>query len=303
MRRRMLAEIAKPLDLDSTNLRISAMISSDEPFFVGRLGSTELRALTRWQTRKSNGIQKISRAMRHKHLPFFSRLENRKLGFDSGFYPITSKSVDEFAQLMVDAMKSVNLLGSWLRDESAFIGELSHAEVAELASLEPFFSQVPWTAALEGKKVLVVHPFDGSIREQFDSHRERIFEDLRLLPTFTLDVLPAVQTLAGPDPRFPTWFDALDSMEAEALTRDFDVAIIGCGAYGFPLAARLKKQGKKVIHLGGPTQLLFGIKGRRWDSMPRHRGLYNEYWVRPKESEKPVTEKQSAKIPIGEARQ
>jgi pyruvate/2-oxoglutarate dehydrogenase complex dihydrolipoamide dehydrogenase (E3) component len=77
-------------------------------------------------------------------------------------------------------------------------------------------------------------------------------------------------------------------MESQALEHDFDVAIIGCGAYGFPLASRLKKQGRKAIHLGGPTQLLFGIKGNRWDSMPDHRTLYNEHWVRPKESEKPL---------------
>ena len=46
---------------------------------------------------------------------------------------------------------------------------------------------------------------------------------------------------------------------------DFDVAIIGCGAYGFPLAAKLKQAGKQAIHLAGATQLLFGIKGKRWE--------------------------------------
>ena len=42
---------------------------------------------------------------------------------------------------------------------------------------------------------------------------------------------------------------------------DFDVALIGCGAYGFPLAAKLKTAGKQAIHLGGVLQALFGIKG------------------------------------------
>ena len=32
------------------------------------------------------------------------------------------------------------------------------------------------------------------------------------------------------------------------------------------VSARLKKAGKKTIHLGGSTQILFGIKGKRWDS-------------------------------------
>ena len=37
---------------------------------------------------------------------------------------------------------------------------------------------------------------------------------------------------------------------------DFEVALIGCGAYGLPLAAHVKRLGKKAVHLGGATQNL-----------------------------------------------
>lgn len=81
------------------------------------------------------------------------------------------------------------------------------------------------------------------------------------MPEFELKVLKAVQTLAGgQDDRFTDWFEALDYMYCEALKMEFDVAIIGCGAYGMPLAAKLKQAGKKAVHLGGVTQILFGIK-------------------------------------------
>lgn len=70
--------------------------------------------------------------------------------------------------------------------------------------------------------------------------------------------------------------------------KDFDVAIIGCGAYGFLLAAEVKKMGKVAIHLGGATQLLFGIIGTRWErETPRfYRDVVNEYWVRPSAKER-----------------
>ena len=42
--------------------------------------------------------------------------------------------------------------------------------------------------------------------------------------------------------------------------KNFDIALIGCGAYGFPLAAFVKGIGKKAVHIGGPLQLFFGIK-------------------------------------------
>ena len=39
--------------------------------------------------------------------------------------------------------------------------------------------------------------------------------------------------------------------------------------------------------MGGATQLLFGIMGSRWDTDPFISKLYNEYWVRPDQSETP----------------
>ena len=37
--------------------------------------------------------------------------------------------------------------------------------------------------------------------------------------------------------------------------------------------------------IGGALQLLFGIKGRRWDR--EFSSIYNDAWVRPEENEKP----------------
>ena len=83
-------------------------------------------------------------------------------------------------------------------------------------------------------------------------------------------------------------------MEEQIDKVDYDVVLIGCGAYGLPLAAHCKRQGKKVIHLGGVLQLLFGIRGNRWERDTYGKGwpgidysklLSNPYWVRPLEME------------------
>ena len=71
------------------------------------------------------------------------------------------------------------------------------------------------------------------------------------------------------DERFKDRFEALDYMYKEALKIDFDIAVIGCGAYGICLASMLKNAGKQAFHLGGITQLWFGIKGKRWDNIPK----------------------------------
>ena len=40
-------------------------------------------------------------------------------------------------------------------------------------------------------------------------------------------------------------------MKAEINKSNYDICILGCGAYGFPLAAHVKRMGKKAIHMGG----------------------------------------------------
>ena len=114
------------------------------------------------------------------------------------------------------------------------------------------------------------------------------FETKNVLPNFELSVIKAVQSLSGEKNPFENWFQALEFMKEEISQKDFDVALIGCGAYGFPLAAHVKKIGKQSIHIGGSLQILFGIKGKRWDDHPIIGKLYNEYWVRPNAQDKPT---------------
>ena len=166
----------------------------------------------------------------------------------------------------------------------------SQADLTFLFRLEPWLAPgTPWTAALAGKKVLVIHPFEHTIQEQYKK-REQIFPDSEILPKFELKTLKAVQTLCGEkDDRFMTWFDALDYMYERAIDIDFDVAIIGCGAYGMPLASKLKNAGKQAIHLGGATQLLFGIKGYRWENNypTKIATFFNDAWAKALAEETP----------------
>ena len=85
-------------------------------------------------------------------------------------------------------------------------------------------------------------------------------------------------------------------MKAQMDRIDYDICLIGCGAYGFPLAAHAKRMGKKGFHLGGSLQLLFGIRGKRWENPDynpdyNYAALMNEHWVKPSEEERPVAAK------------
>ena len=181
-----------------------------------------------------------------------------------------------------------DLLGVWNnKQEDLVVKEyMTSSELCELRGLEPYYYDDAWSKVLAGKKVLVIHPFSNSIEHQY-KRREKIYPT-GILPDFTLITQRAIQTAAGEkDSRFKDWFDALEYMYSEAIKIDFDVAIIGCGAYGLPLAVKLKRAGKKAIHMGGATQILFGIKGKRWDNHPIISNLYNDSWIRPLDDECP----------------
>jgi hypothetical protein len=83
-----------------------------------------------------------------------------------------------------------------------------------------------------------------------------------------------IQSHLEPSP-FASWADGLDKLATEAASREFDAALIGAGAWSLPLGRRIKQLGKSAIHMGGETQLLFGIKGKRWVNY----NIYNPAWV------------------------
>lgn len=256
------------------NKTIYDAIMKGEPFLVGRFGANELSMM-----------KTIEFDLKSKY-----SICTEMMNTNAGFFPNDTNLIKGFQPLMYDFCRECDVLGVWNQPfEGYFIDKYMKKNVVltHLDCLEPwYYPEAPWSAALEGKKVLVIHPFEKSIKSQY-KRKEELFPGTDILPKFELKTLRAVQTIAGTkDDRFETWFDALEWMYNEALSFDFDVAIIGCGAYGAPLAAKLKKAGKQAIHLGGATQILFGVKGKRWDgSLNTHYDYvnkwFNESWVYP----------------------
>ena len=269
------------LGMNKTNRIISERIQSGEPFMVARFGNTELSVMTSVLKRRIFGHTEENDARLKE---WFQNLQDL-----SGFFPDKIELAEQFTDLMLDCCKETDILAMYHchMDDYIVTEYMKNCKVTFLNHIEPWRSKDPWTAALKGKKVLVIHPFDESIKQQYQK-RTQLFSNDKVLPEFELKTLKAIQTIAGEtDNRFETWFDALEYMYQEAMKIDFDIAILGCGAYGLPLAAKLKKAGKQAIHMGGVTQILFGIKGRRWLDNPRAGITFNDAWVFPEESETP----------------
>lgn len=284
-------------DPDLASKIIYDALMVDKPCMISRFGSTELTCLANYigvHHEKGQCMNYIT----GKSNPWWwePSIINQMQNW-SGFFPRSIPKIEQFCELILKDMKEVDVLGSWLSNELIFRSEISKAQKVRLVYLEPFWANQPWTAALKNKKILVVHPFSETIERQYKKRKVLFKNDL--LPEFELITIQAVQSLGGVSSKHKDWFEALESMKRKIDQVDFDICLIAAGAYGFPLAAYVKRKGKKAFHLGGSLQLLFGIKGKRWENNDygkalnlNYPSLFNEYWVRPNTYEKPTSSAQ-----------
>lgn len=281
------------LSADETQTWLGRALDSGKPFMAARFGNTELQLVVHYY--KMNNLSMLWRLLDPIETWKWSfrwfKMPLREIEILSGFFPQDERLIRRFVDMMHEWMKELDLLASWCKGEVWFENELKRTKVCHLGSFDSFRHEEPWTHHLKGRKVLVIHPFEATIRSQYQDYRRKLFTCAKVLPEFELHTLKAVQSIAGNRPEgFSNWFEALDYMTEKAIASPADVVIIGCGAYGFPLAARLKQAGKQCIHIGGATQLLFGIKGAHWEK-PQYKGIaaeyFNEYWVRPAPDERP----------------
>lgn len=262
------------LDNETFNDHIKAKIESKEPLFVCRYGNSELVACFYAKIRREGIIDQISDSLLYK----------AKSG--PGVFPQNEDTYLEFAEEYTKALTNADLNAYWgnvLMEEYMIDHyEPQNCKQYAMRALEPFQYTEPWTMAMEGVKLLIVHPYAELIKSQYQRITD-VFPDRCVIPSCNIRVVKAIQSNGDEIPEgFSSWKGALDFLYNECLQEEFDIALLSCGSYAVPLGSRLKMAGKQAIVMGGMLQLLFGIKGARWEvSRPDIVAMYNEAWIRP----------------------
>lgn len=264
------------LDLESSNAYLKEKILAGEPFAAIRIGAVEMGAL--------NNYEKILLGFQSR----FKKSVQYSMKNNAGFFPTTDKNLSFYAKhFFKDAAKTDVLGVSGIHMESYFAQRyMPKAFPILYEAFEPLRGD--WIQALAGKKVLVISPFEDDIQSQY-AHREKLFPK-GVLPDFELLTYAPPFTLGEEeDPRYDSWFEALDEMKVDLLKRDFDIALIGAGAYGSFLAWYIKVSlRKQAIQTGGATQTMFGLLGRRWEKRNHVTRFVNDHWKRPSRRPKGV---------------
>ena len=266
---------------------IATALSQKKGFLVGRNGTIELEAL-----------------ITYKQKNFLFQQQGLILEKHAGVFPSNESSHRHWVQDTEAAIKNTDLLvAGWfaplVREEKVYLASLGRNSVAlPLRSLEPYYvpMEMMWTRYLKYHKVAVVSSFAQTAMKQIPKAKE-IWGDRAgsLLPTDTQFIpIPTgyAPVLANGRAEWPgnpaTWEAAVDSVVKQVVDSGAEIVLIGCGGLGMIIGYRLKLLGKVCIVMGGAIQVLFGIKGNRWETHATISRFWNDAWVYPSLDETPA---------------
>jgi hypothetical protein len=265
---------------------LKSMIESGKPLAAGKIGGVELGVVLNYL--KHGGTPSNGRPGQFKIVERWGPHAFRAMN-NAGVFPNTNEVLSRFASTFLTDLGETDLLAVWyqLGESKVVLGYAPQAKLTHFLSLESYMSPRPWTAALAGKRVLVVSPFAKTIQSQH-AKLPQVWKSMPTvypgyeLQTYRVPMQPQIEKT-----NFATWFDALDTFKRDLEQRHFDVLLVGAGAWSIPLAVHARRMGKVGIHLGGATQMLFGVRGRRWDIDSKYDNMFNDAWVRPGGEEAP----------------
>jgi len=139
-----------------------------------------------------------------------------------------------------------------------------------------------YLSLLNDKKILIISPFENEIRNQL-KRKNMLFN----IPNFTYPNFKKVEyvntylTTNNYQTPHRNWLETFNYYKELIKEKDFDIALLICGCYAYPIANYIYNTlHKSTIHVGGIGQLWFGIKGGRF-LCPCYMQLMNKHWIFP----------------------
>ena len=265
------------------------------PFAAGKLGTSELNALWFYVSYRQRTVKLQYPSIILTHMTV-----------NAGLFPATDQALDAWADYMLkEVLPHITIVVEWTKtnQERLILNMVAPYSIRiPLRSLEPYYEADPadrWTYNIsEFTKIAVISPFAQTISEQW-KHQTKLWpntpvwsSNLTLVP-IQCGYSPSLQSNPTAPNAWPIeiqkagWEAAVHSMVGAAAASGSTLAIVGAGCLSLPIVAGLKAKGITAIHMGGATQILFGIKGRRWLSHEIISQLFNDAWVFPCADEVP----------------
>lgn len=278
---------------DGAKLLVS-YIKSNTVFSAGILGTSELDVLWWYITHRSEG----------EKAPY-TELIKKHICVNAGIFPNNDESIDSWAKSMINViLPGMDVMVEWnpsmpLQESHMLNAYSAESKRIPLRSLEPYYETDPdaiWTYALPPRsKIAIISPFAKSIAAQWEK-RNAIWPSNMIWNSESPTLIPIK---CGFNPNITKqsgwpiavreggWNTAVRYMVDLAYASGANYAIVGAGGMSLPIVYELKLRGISSIHLGGATQILFGVKGNRWVHHSVISKFFNNAWVKPLPEEIP----------------
>lgn len=288
------------LDLNDASKMICQEIKgAKNGWAAGKIGTSELNTL-RWFLQHRKDI-KIS------YPEWILREMTKNAGFWNGYNINIHDALDDWSVKTLDAISKLDVAVAWNPASPSQELELLNyfspkSKKVVLRALEPYYSpQNQYTQEMTHGKIAVIGPFAKSIKAQWQKMSEifptgglagQMWQPNQEIVTINASYGPYMTSNdiskswepyirnGGPNA-------ALDYLEKEVLKSNAKYAFVGIGSLSLILVSRLKKHGIVAIHTGGGTQIMFGVKGKRWAAHNVISKFFNQSWVNPLPEEVP----------------
>jgi len=291
------------LDLENASKMMCSEIKTAKAgWSAGKIGTCEFNTL-RFYFQRTLGNPKV----KPDYPPWVIREMTQNAGFWNGSNITINDALDNWAQQTLEAISNLDVAVSWnpsnLSHEMEVLNHFSpQSKKIVLRALEPYYTpENQYTQEMTQGKIAVICPFAKTIKAQWEN-MSSIFPSTGAggtmwLPTQELVTINAsygpymtskdISKSWSPDIRNKGPNAALDYLEYEVLKSKARYAFVGIGSLSLILINRLKKHGIIAIHTGGGTQIMFGVKGKRWLNHNVISKLFNSSWVNPLPEEVP----------------
>lgn len=275
------ANISSPAEVSQS------IFSSAEPFMLSRFGNVEF-AFFRTYYLKHKKLTLVERTLFNimgvKYRNFSDTILDR-LKINAGVFNLTNSDFCNFFNIYEHAIKDVDFYFRWFSGDHILTKIGLQASIYPLEYLNILETPDFYNGVFEGKRLLVISPFYESINQQYSNNYTLLCHHLGV-SRIEVEVIKSTHHLTVGQNE--TWFDELGNLKEKIKNsrEGVDYVILGCGAYGMPLASYCKGLGLNALHIGGVTQLLFGINGRRWENLTKSNGL-SAFWINALEVDKP----------------
>lgn len=211
---------------------------------------------------------------------------------NAGIFFKDKYSIDKYCQAYLDSVYRSSLFTYYDAFTNLFTKHIineTKMPIAQAQCLEPFYfmdqDSYNFDKLIYDMRVLIISSHSDTMKEQVKSNNiDNVFNKKIWNKNNLLFMKPPV-TL-GQNHNNKDWSEHFEEFKTELdkIKDKYDIAFVSAGGYGILICDYMLTHHKKsAIYVGGALQILFGIKGARWDS----KGYYNTHWVNVLPSDTP----------------